>query len=495
MARDFNALKYLDKLTVVFYLLLVVFGCMNIYSASITTDQASIFDISCRSGMQILWVSISIVVAIVVLFFDDNFFSQFAFLLYGAMILILIATIFLSHDINGSRSWLSFGAFSIQPAEFSKFVTALAVAGYVGRQEFMLHKFRDYLFVIALILLPMLVIILQKETGTALVFASFILLLYREGMSGLVPLFAFLAVLLFVVTVKFSGDIFLDIDGVQAGLCYALIIIFIVQIVFLIHFRRDTFNALILTGALIFFLLVSLLVNLFLVYVNIVYVLLAINIASAIYLLVLSFLRWRRAYWLIALFVFLSTSYSFSSGYIFSSILQPHQQKRIKVVLGMIDDPKGVGYNTRQAAIAIGSGRVFGKGYLNGTQTRLKYVPEQHTDFIFCTVGEEWGFLGSFFLISVYILLMWRIKVMAERAESHFVRAYAYGVLGIFAFHFIVNIGMVIGVMPVIGIPLPFISYGGSSFLGFTFMLAVLLKLDTKREERLKGKLDTFVSI
>lgn len=492
MASDFNALKYLDKPMVLIYLLLVVFGCLNIYSASITPDQISIFDISCRSGMQIVWIVFSVVVAIVILFFDDNFFNQFAFLLYGGMLFLLIATIFLSRDINGSRSWLSFGAFSIQPAEFAKFVTALALAKYVGRQNFKMQTLRDYAISIAIVLLPMLIIILQKETGTALVFASFIILLYREGMSGLVPLLAFLAVFLFVITVKLSDNLFFGFAGIPAGLCYALIIVYLVQIIFLIHFRRDNFNALILAGVLLFVILLSVLLNIFFTPVNIVYVLLVLNILSVIYMLVVSFMRWRRTYWLIAVFVLFSTGYSFSAGYIFDSILQPHQQKRIKVVLGMVDDPKGVGYNTRQAAIAIGSGRLFGKGYLNGTQTRLKYVPEQHTDFIFCTVGEEWGFLGSLFLISLYSLLMWRIIVMAERAESHFARAYAYGVLGFFAFHFVVNIGMVIGIMPVIGIPLPFISYGGSSFLGFTFMLAVLLKIDTKREERLKGNIDTF---
>ncbi|MCQ2344324.1 MAG: rod shape-determining protein RodA [Paludibacteraceae bacterium] len=494
MASDFNALKYLDKLTVLFYALLVVFGCMNIYSASITPDQASIFDVSCHSGMQIVWVVFSIIVAIVILFFDDNFFNQFAPILYGAMILILIATIFLSRDINGSRSWLSFGSFSIQPAEFAKFVTALALARYVGRQGFWIHTLSDYAKAVAIIILPMLIIVFQKETGTALVFASFVLLLYREGMTGLVPLLGFLAVFVFVVTVRLADDFLFGIAGTPAGIGYSLITVFFIQIVFLLHFRRDAFNALILSGVFLFVVVVSVLINLFLVQFNIVYVLLAINFASAIYLLVLSFFRWQRTYWLIALFVVLSTGYVFSSGYIFESILQPHQQKRIKVNLGMVDDPKGIGYNTRQAAIAIGSGRLFGKGYLNGTQTRLKYVPEQHTDFIFCTVGEEWGFVGCFFLITVYTLLMWRIIVMAERAESHFVRAYAYGVLGIFAFHFFVNIGMVIGIVPVIGIPLPFISYGGSSFLGFTCMLAVLLKLDTKREERLKGKLDTFLN-
>lgn len=470
---EFNALKYMDKVLVGLYLAIAVFGCMNVYSASITPDQTSIFDLTCNSGKQIMWMGISMFVGIIVMFMKSNVFDQLAYFFYGFIVLLLIATIFLSTNINGSRSWLVLGPVSLQPAEFAKLAAALAVAKMLSEYQFRLNDMRSYMKVIVLFVLPMIIIVLQKETGSALVFASFILLLYREGMSGLVPLLAFVAVLLFVVTIKFSPF-------------WALLVIFVAQIIFLIRYRREVMVAMIMLGILIVLLIANYFVKKHWFVLDDMWIMLALDAAAMIYMFVRAVLTWRRAYWWIALFILLSTGFAFSTGYIFDNVLKPHQQKRIQVVLGIVDDPRGVGYNTNQAQIAIGSGRFWGKGYLKGTQTRLKYVPEQHTDFIFCTIGEEWGFFGSLLLILAYVVLMWRIVVISERAEAKFVRTYGYGLLGIFMFHFIVNIGMVLGLMPVIGIPLPLVSYGGSSFLSFTIMLSILLKLDTMREERLR---------
>lgn len=474
ISGEFNALKYMDKALVVLYLLLAFFGCMNIYSASITPDQTSIFDLTCYSGKQIMWVGVSLFVGIIIMFVKGNVFDQFAYIFYCFVILLLIATIFLSSNIKGSRSWLVLGPISLQPAEFAKLAASLAIAKRMSEYQFRLTDLRSYIKVIALFFIPMVIIVLQKETGTALVFASFLLLLYREGMSGLVPLLAFVAVLLFVLTIKFS-------------LFWSLFVIFITQTIFLIRYRRETVVSAIMLGVMAVLLVLNYFVQKYwLDYDCSLWIMLALNAGAMIYMFVRAVQTWRSAYWWIALFIMLSTGFAFSTGYIFNDVLKPHQQKRIQVVLGIVDDPRGVGYNTNQAQIAIGSGRLFGKGYLKGTQTRLKYVPEQHTDFIFCTIGEEWGFFGSFIIISIYVALMWRIVVIAERAEGKFARVYAYGLLGIFLFHFIVNIGMVLGLVPVIGIPLPLVSYGGSSFLSFTIMLAILLKLDTMREERLR---------
>lgn len=483
MANDFNAFRYIDRWLVVLYFLLTAFGIMNIYSASVTPDQLSVFDFHYRSGMQIIWLAVSLAAAVVIMFVNSHFFEQFAHIFYVAIIILLIATIFLSHDIKGSRSWLSLGAFRVQPAEFAKIATALMVAKVMGQYGFKLNNLRSYLTVILLFLVPMLIIVGQRETGTALVFASFLLVLYREGMTGLIPLIGILVIALFVLTIRLSNVIWF---GASAGMWITLLGVLLLSMFFLVYYRKDWWSVLWISVAAVVSLSASVLVNLFLYRFNVLYVLLGLNAAVAFYLLVMAAVRLRHAYWVLSLFVVLTTVFVFSSGYFFNDVLQPHQRNRIMVTFGMVDDPRGVGYNTRQAAIAIGSGRAVGKGYMQGTQTRLKYVPEQDTDFIFCTIGEEWGFVGSAALIVVYCLLMWRIVVIAERAEETFVRVYAYGVLGIIMFHFVVNIGMVLGIMPVIGIPLPLVSYGGSSLLGFTLMLAVLLKLDTVREERLR---------
>lgn len=486
MASEFNAFRHIDKTTVVLYALLTVFGVMNIYSASVTPDQLTVFDFHYRSGMQIIWITVSLLAAVVILFMNSNFFSQFTPALYVGIVVLLVATIFLSHDIKGSRSWLTIGSFGVQPAEFAKMITALAVAKCMGQYGFRLQRAIDYIRVIGLFAVPMVIIVLQHETGSALVYLAFLLVLYREGMPGIIPLMGFLAVALFVVTIRFSDMLFLGLADMPVGVIAALVVVYLLAMAFTAYYRHDWWSVLGMGVALVVVSGAGVALNLTIRRVNMVYVMLGLDGAAMLYLLIMAAVRYRREYLLIAAFVLIGAGISFSSGYLFEHVLQAHQQSRIKVAFGMVDDPRGVGYNTRQAEIAIGSGRLWGKGYMQGTQTRLKYVPEQDTDFIFCTIGEEWGFVGSSALILVYVLLMWRIVKMAERAEESFVRVYAYGVLGIILFHFVINIGMVIGIMPVIGIPLPFVSYGGSSFLGFTLMLATLLRLDAMREERLR---------
>lgn len=486
MASEFNAIKYIDKPLLFIWLGLAIFGCMNIYSASITPDQTSIFSLDSSSGKQIIWICVSLTVGFFILFINSNIFNQLAYFLYWPMILLLIATIFLSKDVKGSHSWLNLGPIQIQPAEFAKYVTALALAKCMSEYQFQLKGWNNYIKVIGLILLPMAIIVLEKETGSALVFVSFVLLLYREGLPGLIPVLAIIAAFLFIITLRFSDIAMFSLPGSSLGVFLALLTIAIIEIILVIHYTKDKTSTLYITGAIVLSLIVHWILRLCGILLNINYFLMGAEAASAIYLTIIAITQWRKKYFWIAIFVIAGIMLSLSTGYMFNKVLQPHQQQRIKVVLGIVDDPKGIGYNTNQARIAIGSGGIFGKGYMNGTQTRLKYVPEQHTDFIFCTIGEEWGFLGSLLVVIAYAALMWRILVIAERQEERFPRCYAYGVLGIILFHFTINIGMVIGLIPVIGIPLPFLSYGGSAFLAFTLLMATLLKLDTMREERLR---------
>ncbi len=484
MSRNFNVLEAVDKVAILLYLLLVCFGVMNIYGASVTEDQTSFFDISYRSGMQMMWIGVSWTVALIILFSDSNIFNTIAYLLYGFIIIVLILTVFIAPDIKGSHSWLPLGPFSIQPAEFSKFITALALAKVMGHPHFRLASMRSYAIVCAMILAPMLIIIMQNETGSALVYASFVLMLYREGLPGLIPLLGVCAVALFVIVIRFSAMPLFGVEGAPVGLFCAMVLLYVVFLCFLRYYRseKNLVNWFMAVPAAVALPLIP--IHIWLVKINFVYVGFAFVVIAAIAMLVLAMMRWRRTYLLLGLFLLLGAGYSFSAGYMFDSALRPHQQMRIKVLLGMADDPTGISYNTNQARIAIGSGGLWGKGFLQGTQTKLKYVPEQDTDFIFCTVGEEWGFLGCVGLLLVYLFFLYRLIYIAERQDTAFVRVYAYCVVGIFAFHLAINVGMVLGLVPVIGIPLPFFSYGGSSFLSFTILLFILLKLDTKRIER-----------
>ncbi len=487
MSRNFNVIQAIDKWAVFFYIVLVVFGWINIYGASISEDQTSIFDMSQRSGMQFMWMCISLGMATVILFTDSRLITAIPYLLYGLIILLLIVTVFVAKDIKGSRSWLPLGPFSIQPAEFSKFITALALAKVMSHPQFRLKSMQSYAIVCSMILLPMFIIVAQSETGSALVFLSFVFLLYREGLPGLIPALGFCAVLLFVIVLRFSVVDLLGVEGASMGLFLGLLLAYIIMLIFVRVYQYDKKHLLILSLVPIGMFAVALPIFKWVVHFNLVYVMLAIVVLAAIYLLVLAYTKWKRTYFFIGLFLLGSLGYCFSTEYIFNDVLQPHQQKRIHLLLGLADDPTGIGYNTNQARIAIGSGGFWGKGFLQGTQTKLKYVPEQDTDFIFCTRGVEWGFIGSAGMLIIYLLFLYRLLYIAERQDTRFARVYGYGVVGIFAMHLFINVGMVIGLVPVIGIPLPFFSYGGSSFLSFTILLFLLLKLDTMRIERVRN--------
>ena len=487
MSRNFNVIQAIDKWAVFFYIVLILFGWMNIYGASVSEDQTSIFDINYRSGMQLMWMGISFGVALVILFTDSRLISSLPYLLYGLIILLLIVTVFVAKDIKGSRSWLPLGPFSIQPAEFSKFITALVLAKVMSHPQFRLKTMQSYAIVCSLILLPMLIIIAQSETGSALVFLSFVIMLYREGLPGLIPALGFCAVLLFVIVLRFSVVDLLGIEGASMGLFLGLLLSYVMMLIFLRVYHYDKKHLLILFFVPVGVFVVALALFKWVMPFNLGYVMIAMTIFAIVYLLVLAYLKWRRTYLFIGLFLLGSLGYCFSTEYIFDNVLQSHQQKRIQLLLGMTEDPTGIGYNTNQARIAIGSGGFWGKGFLQGTQTKLKYVPEQDTDFIFCTVGEEWGFIGSVGMLVVYLLFLYRLLFLAERQDNRFARVYGYGVVGIFAFHLFINVGMVLGLVPVIGIPLPFFSYGGSSFLSFTILLFLFLKLDTMRIERVRN--------
>ena len=485
MSRNISIKSSIDWPIVFLYLALVFLGWLNVYGASFDYDQTSIFDFSYRSGKQFVWIICAIGLAGIILLIDSRFFQSFSTLFYVMMILLLIVTAVVAPDVKGSRSWLILGPLSIQPAEFSKFVTALALAKAMSSYGFKLNSFKNYLVTGLIIALPALIIIMQKETGSALVYAAFLLVLYREGMPGLIPLIGFCCVVLFIIVIRFSDVPFAGVEAASMGLVIAFILMLLVVLLFLFFYKSDRETPKYLSlGYLSVFTLATLIHLTGWIPVNFLYVSLFSIGASVIYLCV-NAIRFRlRHYWLIALFLIGFTGYCYSAEYIFERILEPHQQMRIKVVLGMENDPRGVGYNVNQAKIAIGSGGFFGKGFLNGTQTKLKYVPEQDTDFIFCTVGEEFGFIGSVTLLMLYMFFLFRLIRMAERQREPFARIYGYSVVGIFFFHIAINIGMVIGLAPVIGIPLPFFSYGGSSLWSFTFLLFIFLRLDISQTAR-----------
>ncbi|MDD2283826.1 MAG: rod shape-determining protein RodA [Paludibacter sp.] len=479
-----DSIQYAPDWTTVFYFfLLVTMGWISIYGASYDFEfEGSIFDFEQRAGKQFIWILTAFALGGAILLLDHRIFNYFAYIIYTTVILLLIVTIFIAPEIKGSRSWLVLGPVSFQPAELAKMATALALAKFMSRYNFKIKTWRDLIPLAFFIMLPFVLIILQKETGSALVFAAFLLMLYREGMKGIVLLLVTLAVVLFVVVIRFSISPITEGGGTW-GMVLAMGILLLIQVVYAFFYTRHRKEALILLSGTTLFAFTSVVMNKWFV-INYDYVALAIAGASGIYWLFIELFKRYRKYLLLALVTIVSIGFSYTADQLFNRILEPHQQVRIKVLLNMEDDPAGAGYNVNQSKIAIGSGGFFGKGFLNGTQTKLKYVPEQDTDFIFCTVGEEHGFLGSVFVLIIYWLLLMRILKIAERQRESFHRIYAYCVASILFFHLMINVGMVLGLMPVIGIPLPFFSYGGSSLWGFTIMLFILLRMDASRLER-----------
>ncbi len=411
----------IDWLTIMLYIVFVIGGLLCIYASVYKETNPYIYDMNMNYGKQLLWIVISAFIAMLILLVDEKLFYAFAYGFYGLTIILLLATFVIGTEIKGSSSWIRVGSFQIQPAEFAKFGVALALAKYLSGYNIDFKNWKVKAISFLIILLPMAIILLQNETGSALVFASFAIVLYREGLPGWLLVIGVLLIVLTIVALLLKP-------------LYIIISLIVIASAFLFLVRR--------TQLLIF---------------------------------------------LTFVIVLFSSAYVSSIDYIFENVMQAHQRTRINVLLGKEVDLKGAGYNVQQSLIAIGSGGAFGKGYLEGTQNKFRFVPEQSTDFIFCTIGEEFGFLGSFIFITLYIVLLWHLTIMAERQRSKFNRIYGYSLVAILFFHFLINIGMTLGLMPVIGIPLPFISYGGSALLSFTILLFIFIRLDANRVNELKN--------
>ncbi|MDP2423397.1 MAG: rod shape-determining protein RodA [Bacteroidales bacterium] len=415
MRDERKIFAHVDWPIVLIYLALVIIGWINIYAAVYNEDHSSIFDLTQNYGKQLIWIISALVLAGVVMLLDPKFFPAFSYVIYALVMFLLLAVLFKGAVVSGSKSWFQIGSFGLQPSEFAKFATALALAKYMSSIKYTQKLLKNSIIPILIFGAPVFLILMQNDTGSALVFGAFVIVLYREGLSTKLLIAGALLVILIVFTL-FLGEL-------------AMIIICVVlAAISLLFVKRNKQNIFRIVGLLILTLVIM---------------------------------------------------HAIDVG--FAKVLQPHQQARINVLLGKEIDLKGVGYNVHQSKIAIGSGGFWGKGFLQGTQTKYSFVPEQSTDFIFCTVGEEWGFVGSLVVIVLYVLFLIRIVDMAERQRSHFSRIYGYGLASIIFFHFLVNIGMTIGLLPVIGIPLPFISYGGSSLWAFTIMLFVFVKQDANR--------------
>jgi rod shape determining protein RodA len=414
-----NIFENIDWWLVIMYLGLVFIGWISIYAA-LYSEGAELFDFSLKYGKQFIWIGVAVVIAIFILFFNNNFFDGFAYIIYFLVILSLIGVLIFGIKVNGAKSWFDLGFFRFQPAEFAKFATCLAVAKFLSTLNVKIDDLKSKLIVTGMILVPLILIVLQNDTGSALVYLSFIIVLYRFGLPGNFLILLISGTILFITSIVISKTVL-------------IIILISIAVLFFMISKRRVKEFFIITSALI-----------------------------------------------------LSIGFSTSVDYVFEKVLEPHQVKRILILLGQESDPHGAGYNVNQSKIAIGSGGFSGKGFLKGTQTKFNFVPEQSTDFIFCTIGEEWGFIGSLVILLLYTTFLLRLILVAERQRSLFSKVYGYGVVGVFLFHIGINIAMTIGLAPVIGIPLPFISYGGSSLWGFTIMLFIFINLDSNRLQVLR---------
>lgn len=404
-----------DWIVVLIFLALCIIGWFNIHAAVYNPDKPSIFNLDTNYGKQLIFILSALILGAVILLMDSKFFNTFSPVFYGITLLLLILVLIIGRNVGGNQAWIPIGSFRLQPSEFAKFATSLLLARYLSTNNVRVDDLKTKSISAAILLLPMGLIMLQPDTGSALTFFSLIFVLYREGLSGYFLIIGALFIVLFVLTLLFS-KLF-----VIAGL------VIVAALLIYNYKRKRTFITTVIYGFII------------------------------------------------------SVVFIFSVDFAYKNVLQSHQRNRIDVLLGTVQDLRGEGYNVNQSKIAIGSGGFWGRGYLQGTQTKYDFVPEQSTDFIFCTIGEEWGFVGSFVVVGLYLFLLLRIINIAERQRSPFSRIYGYGVASILFFHFFINIGMTVGLVPVIGIPLPFISYGGSSLWSFTILLFILLKLDSNR--------------
>ena len=416
MRQEKTIINNIDWLVVFTYITLVILGWLNIYAAVYDEEvNKSIFNLSLNSGKQLIWIATSILIIIAILTVDFRFYDSFSFIIYGIVILLLIFVLFAGIKVSGSTSWFAIGGFRMQPSEFAKFSTALALAKYMSKVNYKLSKFNDLLITVCIIAIPSILIIVQGDTGTALVFGAFVIVLYREGLNPTIIVIGLIAIALFVLTLVFN-QLTLIIGIITIG-------------VLIILFGKK---------------------------------------------------NWKRILTVVA-GMMIVISVVWSVDYFVNDVLKPHQQNRIKALINPEADPLGYGWNVTQSKIAIGSGGLLGKGYLQGTQTKYDFVPEQSTDFIFCTLGEEQGWIGTTVVIFLFVFLLIRIVHIAERQKETFARVYGYSVASIIFIHFLVNVGMTIGLFPVIGIPLPLFSYGGSSLWAFTILIFILLKIDAHR--------------
>jgi rod shape determining protein RodA len=471
--RSNNIWLGIDKITIVLFLLLVIMGWFNIYAAVYNEEHKQILDLSQRYGKQFIWILATLVLAVFVVMIDSKFYYFFAWFIYGILIFMLMLVLVLGKEINGARSWFEFGPLSLQPSEFAKFGTALALAAYMNERRQDLTKMNVFLPAVGIILLPALLTALQPDLGSTIVFFAFFIVLFREGMSPFIFISGLLMVILFFLT------LLMDNLKIEIGvIAVAFLFIWLTT-----RKAKQSFIGLgifLAIGAVLYIFDHFVLKSMGNEAVLLITVLLTgLAIAYYIYL--------KKAFEVLIIYLFLlgSILYINSVDFAFNNLLKPHQKERVEIMLGFKTDPHGTGYNVNQSIISIGSGGFTGKGYLQGTQTKFKFVPSQSTDFIFCTVGEEWGFTGSLVVIGLYLFLLLRLVVLAERQRSVFARIFGYGVISILFTHFFINIGMAIGLIPVIGIPLPFFSYGGSSLWGFTILLFVFLRFDAGRTEYL----------
>jgi rod shape determining protein RodA len=422
MRRQEDISGKMDWLTVLIYLVMVVLGWLNIYAAVYDeTVHPSIFDLSLNSGRQLIFIAVSFIIILAILVVDMRFYETAAWLIYGVVLFLMVLVLVVGREVGGNKAWLGFGSFGGQPSEFAKFATALVVAKVIGSIGFRMDNLRNQIILFALIGFPMLIILAQKDTGTALVFTAFVLVFFREGMSPFLMIVGIASAVIFILTLLVQNELYL-----YGGIGIILVI------TILAGKKKFKRIALLTIGAL--------------------------AVAGVIQ----------------------------SVDYVINNVMKPHQQNRIRALINPDADPLGYGWNVTQSKIAIGSGGFSGKGFLEGTQTKFDFVPEQSTDFIFCTIGEEHGWLGSLVVVGLFVTLLLRIVYLAERQKNRFARVYGYSVASIFFFHFAINIGMTIGLFPVIGIPLPFFSYGGSALWGFTVLLFILLKLDAHRGQVLQ---------
>jgi rod shape determining protein RodA len=413
--KNQNVANNIDWVTILIYIALVLLGWMNIYSSDMTTNVDYYIDFSQNYGKQLLFIILNVLLIIVILSVDAKFYERFSSILFGGSLVLLAGLFLFGKTISGQRCWYGIGSFTLQPSEFAKATTALALAKYLSDPQINLKKIKHQIIGLLIMFLPIILILPQPDPGSALIFVMFILVLHREGLPSWYIWTGFIAIILFVLSLIFKIEFLL----------LGILIVTTIQ-----YFKTKRVQRNIILSSIVFLLMIG---------------------------------------------------YVFSVDYVFNSVFKQHHRDRFNILLGKSVDMSGIGYNSNQAEIAIGSGGWIGKGFLEGTQTKGNFVPEQHTDYIFTTVGEEWGFVGSFVLILLFVSLMLRVIYLAERQKTKFSRVYGYGVASVLFTHFFVNMSMVVGIFPTIGVPLPFLSYGGSSLWGFTILLFIFLKMDANK--------------